>query len=126
MGKKGFWNEQKRWKKLNQKKPMLKWLNENINWEHFRSILETIYGRETKGHAGRQSTDVIVMFKLLILQQMYAISDDELEFQVHDRISFMEFLGLGIEDPIPDAKTVCWFRDNLAKHDSDQTSIFSI
>ena len=37
---------------------------------------------------------------------MYAISDDELEFPVHDRISFMEFLGLGIEDHIPDAKTV--------------------
>jgi IS5 family transposase len=47
---------------------------------------------------------------------MYAISDDELEF-LNDRISFMEFLGLGIEDPIPDAKTVWLFRDNLAKHD---------
>lgn len=57
------------------------------------------------------------MFKLLILQQMYAISDDELEFQVNDRVSFMEFLGLGIEDSIPDAKTVWLFRDNLAKHD---------
>jgi len=53
----------------------------------------------------------------LILQQMYAISDDKLEFQVNDRISFMEFLGLGIEDAIPDAKTVWLFRDNLAKHD---------
>jgi len=48
---------------------------------------------------------------------MYAISDDELEFPVHDRISFMEFLGLGIEDHIPDAKTVWLFRDHLAQHD---------
>jgi len=48
---------------------------------------------------------------------MHAISDDELEFQVNDRISFMGFLGLGIEDPIPDAKTVWLFRDNLTKHD---------
>ena len=47
---------------------------------------------------------------------MYAISDDELEF-LNDRISFMEFLGLGIEDPIPDAKTVWLFRDHLAQHD---------
>jgi IS5 family transposase len=47
---------------------------------------------------------------------VYAISDDELEF-LNDCISFMEFLGLGIEDPIPDAKTVWLFRDNLAKHD---------
>jgi hypothetical protein len=48
---------------------------------------------------------------------MYAISDDELEFPVHDRISFMEFLGLGIEDHIPDAKTVWLFRAHLAQHD---------
>ncbi|WAS04392.1 transposase [Gloeomargaritales cyanobacterium VI4D9] len=45
------------------------------------------------------------------------ISDDELEFQVNDRVSFMEFLGLGIEDHIPDAKTIWLFRDNFAKHD---------
>jgi IS5 family transposase len=117
MGQKGFWDEQERREKLHQKQPMLKWLNEHINWEDFRPILETIYDKERKSNAGRKPTDVIVMFKMLILQQMYAISDDELEFQVHDRISFMEFLGLGIEDPIPDAKTVWLFRDNLAKRD---------
>jgi len=70
---------------------MLKWLNENINWEDFRPILATIYDKERKSNAGRKPTDVIVMFKLLILQQMYAISDDELEFPVHDRISFADF-----------------------------------
>ncbi len=80
MGQKGFWDEQERREKLNQKKPMLKWLNENINWEDFRPILETIYDKERKSNAGRKPTDVIVMFKLLILQQMYAISADELEF----------------------------------------------
>ncbi len=45
MGQKGFWDEQERREKLNQKKPMLKWLNENINWEDFRPILETIYDK---------------------------------------------------------------------------------
>jgi IS5 family transposase len=47
---------------------------------------------------------------------MYAISDDEIEFPFHDRISFMEFLGLGITDRIPGAKTVWLFRDHLAQH----------
>jgi len=52
---------------------MLKWLNEHINWEEFRPILETIYDKERKSNAGRKPADMIVMFKLLILQQMYAI-----------------------------------------------------
>ncbi len=47
MGQKGFWDEQERREKLNQKKPMLQWLNENINWEDFRPILETIYSNPT-------------------------------------------------------------------------------
>ena len=116
MGQKGFWDEQERREKLNQKKPTLKWLNENINWQDFRPVLETIYDKERKSNAGRKPIDVILMFKLLILQQMYGLSDDELEFQVNDRISFMEFLGLGIEDRIPDAKTVWLFRQHLCEH----------
>lgn len=116
MGQKGFWDEQERREKLNQKKPILKWLNENINWQDFRPLLETIYDKERKSNAGRKPIDVMIMFKMLILQQMYAISDDELEFQVNDRISFMEFIGLGIEDQIPDAKTVWSFRQKLSEY----------
>jgi IS5 family transposase len=56
------------------------------------------------------------MFKLPILQHLFNISDDELEYQVNDRQSFMKFLGLGIEDRIPDAKTVWLFRQQLTEH----------
>jgi IS5 family transposase len=47
---------------------------------------------------------------------MYAISDDELEFQANEQLSFMESLRLGIEDRIPDTKTAWLFRDNLARN----------
>ena len=63
--------------------------------------------------AGRKPIDVIVMFKLLVLQQMYNIADDELEYQVNDRLSFMRFLHLGLEDAVPDAKTVWAFKERL-------------
>ena len=54
------------------------------------------------------------MFKILVLQQLYKISDEELEYQVNDRLSFMIFLGLGLlAEPIPDATTVCLFRQQL-------------
>lgn len=59
--------------------------------------------------------DVLVMFKLLVLQQLYNISDEELEYQVSDRLSFMQFLGFGLADEVPDATTVWLFRQQLTE-----------
>jgi len=55
------------------------------------------------------------MFQVLALQQLYNLSDDQIEYQIRDRLSFMRFLDLGIEDPVPDAKTVWLYREKLAK-----------
>ena len=78
-------------------------------------MLASVYAKPRNRKAGRPSIDVIIMFKLLILQQLYNISDDELEYQVNDRLSFMRFLHLGLEDSVPDAKTVWSFRERLRK-----------
>ena len=59
--------------------------------------------------------DVIVMFKLLVLQQLYNISDEALEYQVSDRLSFMQFLDFGLADEVPDATTVWLFRKQLTE-----------
>ena len=53
------------------------------------------------------------MFKLFILQQLHNLSDDGIEYQVRDRLSFMRFLGLQLEDRVPDAKTVWLYRERL-------------
>ena len=55
------------------------------------------------------------MFKILVLQTLYTLSDDQAEFQIRDRLSFMRFLGLGISDRVPDAKTVWLFRELLTR-----------
>ena len=60
------------------------------------------------------------MFKILILQRIYNLSDDQTEYQINDRMSFMRFLGLGLEDRVPDAKTIWLFRDTLTKADVAQ------
>ena len=52
---------------------------------------------------------------MLVLQQLFNISDEELEFQVNDRRSFEEFVGLGVMNSIPDATTVAFFRERLRK-----------
>jgi IS5 family transposase len=113
MGQQGFWDFETRHQKLESKKDLLVCLDEMIPWDEFRPILEQVYVKPRKSNAGRPPIDVIVMFKLLILQQLYNIGDDELEYQVNDRLSFMRFLHLGLEDPVPDAKTVWSFREQL-------------
>jgi len=54
------------------------------------------------------------MFKILVLQSLYNLSDDQTEFLIKDRLSFMRFLGLDFEGSVPDAKTLWLFRDMLA------------
>jgi IS5 family transposase len=86
-----------------------------VPWEAFRSLLEQAYEIERKSPAGRKRIDPLILLKMLILQQLFNLSDSELEFQVNDRRSFEKFIGLGIMDTIPDATTVAFFRKRLRK-----------
>ncbi len=53
------------------------------------------------------------MFKILILQKYYNLSDEQTEFQINDRTSFKQFLGLKLGDTIPDQKTIWHFKEQL-------------
>jgi transposase, IS5 family len=55
------------------------------------------------------------MFKVLVLQTLYTLSDDQTEYQLKDRLSFMRFIGLALHDPVPDAKTIWLYREQLAR-----------
>ena len=83
--------------------------------EEFRPILKQIRQKPRKSKAGRKPIDVVLMFKLLILQKLYNISDEQLEYQVNDRLSFMQFLGLSLSDAVPDGTTVWLFRQQLTE-----------
>lgn len=88
----------------------LKELGSFIDFEEFRPKLEELchYGKK-----GRPHYDVVKMFKILILQTLYNLSDEETEFQLGDRLSFQRFVGIGYADDIPDARTVGAFRERL-------------
>ncbi len=115
MSQSGFWDLEERQSKLKQKQDLLVKLNEIVPWSTFRPLLEQIHLKPRKSRAGRKPIDVIVMFKLLVLQQLYNISDEQLEYQVNDRLSFMQFLGFGLGDEVPDATTVWLFRKQLSE-----------
>jgi transposase, IS5 family len=68
VGQRGFWDEQRRVAKLQDKKPVLKCLSDSIPWESFQPLLERGYTQERKSNAGRKRIDPIILFKMLILQ----------------------------------------------------------
>jgi IS5 family transposase len=84
-----------------------------IDWKTFRIILESMYINKTVS-GGRPETDVIMMFKMLVLQQWHGLSDFELEKQCIDRISFRKFLGF--PEYIPDSTTVWLFRERIIEN----------
>ena len=68
-----------------------------------------------KNNAGAKPYDVVMLFKILILQRYYGLGDSQVEYQILDRISFKTFLGLATGDKVPDEKTVWSFRERLTK-----------
>lgn len=110
-----FIDETERLDKLTKLGDSLERLNKVIDWNMFAQILNRAFAKESKGTGGRPPYKYIMMFKVLILQRIYNISDDQTEYQINDRMSFMRFLGLSLEDTVPDAKTIWLFRDSLAK-----------
>ena len=68
-----------------------------------------------KSLAGRKPWDEVMIFKALMLQALYNLSNDQAEYQLRDRLSFMRFLGLELEDTVPDAKTLWLYREALGK-----------
>ena len=76
MGQRGFWDEQERAAKLKDKKSVLKRLADSIPGESFRPLLDKGYAQERKSNAGRKRIDTLILFKMLVLQQHFKLSDE--------------------------------------------------
>jgi len=120
----GFFDIAERANKLTRMGDPLVGLNERIDWEAFRKDLSLVHEKERKSNAGAKPIDVVLMFKVLVLQHLHNLSDDRIEYQIRDRLSFMRFLGLQLEDRVPDAKTVWLFREQL-KNKGLVTALFA-
>jgi transposase, IS5 family len=111
----GLLDWQLRFKQLDNGGDPLPKIQKVVDWVLFRPLLEVVRDREHKSNAGRKPFDVVLMFKVLILQSLYNLSDEQTEFQIRDRLSFMRFLGLSLGDAVPDAKTIWLFREQLTE-----------
>lgn len=111
-----LFGENKVFEKLSQIGDPLEKLVGFVDWELFRPILNQLLAKSAKGPGGRPPYDYLLMFKILILQRYYNLSDDQTEYAILDRLSFRRFLGISeYTTAIPDAKTIWLFKDTLSK-----------
>src|SRR5260221_3975597 len=83
-----------------------------VKWYRFENILS---GLREVGGPGRPAYPPLAMFKALLLQSLYGLSDAGLEEALADRLSFRRFVGLSLEEEVPDHTTLCRFRNELAQ-----------
>lgn len=111
-GTTSLFSESYRLEKLSKQGDPLERLNKVVKWEFFRVTIEKIY-TEKLVNSGPKPYDPLLMFKILILQRYYNLSDSQIEYQILDRLTFCRFLGLTLNDKVPDEKTVWEFRNKL-------------
>lgn len=114
-GQPGFFDRDERYAVLSSAGDPLERLAAVVDFELFRAELDAALDRSARARGGRPPYDAVLMFKVLVLQTLYTLSDDQTEYQLKDRLSFMRFCGLALEDRVPDAKTIWLFREQLTK-----------
>ena len=120
----GLFSSDERLDKLTALGDPLVFLSEQIDFEFCRPLLEQALRRNNAGSTGgkgskggRPPFDPVFMFKVLVVQRLYNLSDEGAEFQLNDRVSFQRFLGLDFAGRVPDAKTIWLFRDQLQRQE---------
>ncbi len=92
----GFFDLDERYAALSKSGDPLERLSAVVDFEIFRADLDAALARSDRSKGGRPPFDAVLMFKVLILQSLYGLADEQTEFQIRDRLSFMRFLGLGL------------------------------
>jgi IS5 family transposase len=115
-GKKSLFDTEFTQERLSSIGNPLESISKVVDFEMFRDLLEDkLLNTNKKNNAGAKPFDVVMMFKILILQRYYGLGDSQVEYQILDRTSFKIFLGLETGDKVPDEKTVWSFRERVTK-----------
>lgn len=114
-GQPGFFDIDERLKRLSDLGDQLDAFAGAVDFEIFRTDLVKALAYSDGSQGGRPPFDPVMMFKVLVIQAANSLSDERTEFLISDRLSFMRFLGLGLSDRVPDARTIWLFREKLTK-----------
>jgi IS5 family transposase len=117
----GLFDKDETSSKLSKLGNPLEKLHKVINFEMFRDELEAqMLNHDKKSNAGSRPYDVVMMFKIILLKRFYNLSDEQAEYQINDRLSFKEFLGLQSGDRVPDSRTIWLFQENLIQKNLEE------
>ena len=114
-GQAGFFDVEERLRWLSASGDPLERLRAVVDFEAFRAELEAALPRADRSRGGRPPYDAVLMFRILVLQALYTLSDEQAEYQLRDRLSFMRFAGLSLHAAVPDAKTIWLYREQLTR-----------
>jgi IS5 family transposase len=114
-GQPGFFDIDERLKQLSDLGDHLEAFSSAVDFDTFRDELNAALVYSDGAQGGRPPVDPVMMFKVLVIQAMDNLSDERAESLINDRMSFMRFLGLGLADRVPDARTIWLFREKLTK-----------
>lgn len=114
-GQPGFFDVDDRLKRLSDLGDQLEAFRMAVDFEIFRANLVSALAYSDGAQGGRPPFDPVLMFKILVIQAANTLSDERTEFLINDRLSFMRFLGLGLADRVPDARTIWLFREKLTR-----------
>lgn len=109
----GFWDVEHRLRELSKHGDPLEKLAATVDFEMFRAELGAALGPRDPARGGRPGFDVLLKFRMLVLQAMHGLSLEQTEYLVSDRLSWMRFCGLGPDDAVPDANALWDFRGAL-------------
>ncbi len=110
----GLFDQDTRYRKLEALGDPLVLLAKIVPWSIFREPLEAARGAPRDARkGGRPPYDAVLMFKILVLRELYALSDEQVEYQIADRLSFQRFLGIDLSHAVPDYTAVWRFREKL-------------
>ena len=96
MSEPSFFDVENRLKSLSDSGDPLEKSLEVVDFELFRPVISQSINFKVSRKGSRPAWDPILMFKILVLQTLYTVSEDQIEFQIKDRLSFQRFLGLGL------------------------------
>lgn len=111
----GFFDVEERLARLSRLGDQLAAFSRTVNFEAFRPDLDKALAYADGSKGGRPPFDPVLMFKILVIQTLNTLSNARTEYLINDRLSFMRFLGLGLSDRVPDAKTIWLFRERLTQ-----------
>lgn len=110
-----LFDEQNKHQKLEKINDVLPRLSRMVEWEAFRGQLDAAFPVGDPKKGGQPPYDRVMMFKIIVLLELYSLSAEAMEYQINDRASFQRFLGLAAQHMVPDANAIRLFAEQLTK-----------